>query len=274
MATVRTIEDPADPRLADYVNLTDVGLRRQLEPAGGLFIAEGDRVVRRAMAAGYRLRSVLLEKRWLPGLADVLDPVDVPVFVVDDRLMRSVTGYPVHRGALAAVHRRELPTPGQVLAGADRVVVLEGVVEPANVGSVFRAGAALGMDAVLLDPRCADPLYRRAVKVSMGAVFTLRYARLSRWPADLDAVRDAGLTLLALTPALDAVDLDELAVRTRRYAVLLGTEGEGLTPRAQAAADVRIRIPMAHDVDSLNVAAAAAVAFYALNRRQPSGRDR
>ncbi len=267
MATVHTVHDPADDRLADYRDLTDTGLRRALEPAGGLFIAEGGRIVRRAVDAGYPLRSVLCEERRLPGLADVLEPLDVPVYLADEVVLRSVTGYDVHRGALAAVHRRTLPTPGELLAGSVRVVVLEGIVEPTNVGAVFRAAAALGMQAVLLDPRCADPLYRRAVKVSMGAVLTLPYARFARWPAGLDEVRAAGLTVLALTPAADAVDLAEVpAAATLACAVLLGTEGDGLTARAQAAADLRVRIPMAPGVDSLNVGAAAAVAFYALSR--------
>ncbi|MFI5100305.1 MAG: TrmH family RNA methyltransferase [Actinomycetes bacterium] len=267
MATVQTVRDPADERLADFRDLTDAGLRRALEPAEGLFIAEGEKVVRRAVAAGYPLRSVLCEERWLPGLADVLEPLDVPVYLADEVVLRSVTGYAVHRGALASVHRRTLPAPGELLDGATRVVVLEGIVEPTNVGAVFRSAAALGMQAVLLDPRCADPLYRRAVKVSMGAVLTLPYARFARWPAGLDEVRAAGLTVLALTPAPDAVDLADVpAAATLPCAVLLGTEGDGLTPRAQAAADLRVRIPMAPGADSLNVGAAAAVAFYALNR--------
>ncbi len=265
MATVLPVTDPADPRLADYAGLTDTRLRRLLEPAGGLFVAEGEKVVRRAVAAGYDLRSVLLARRWLAGLADLLDPLDVPVYVGDEGVLRSVTGYAVHRGALASVHRRPLPDPRDLLTGARRVAVLEGIVDPTNVGAVFRAAAALGMDAVLLDPRCADPLYRRAVKVSMGAVFAVPYARFEHWPAGLDDVRAAGLTVLALTPAADAGDLDHLPPEARvRCAVLLGTEGDGLTTQAQAAADWRVRIPMAGGVDSLNVAAAAALAFYAL----------
>jgi tRNA G18 (ribose-2'-O)-methylase SpoU len=187
------------------------------------------------------------------------------VLVVAPDVLRDVTGYEVHRGALATFARRPLPAPSDLLADAHRVAVLEGMVDPTNVGAVFRAAAALGMDAVLLDPRCADPLYRRAVRVSMGAVLALPYARFERWPAGLEDVRSAGLTLLALTPAPDAIPIDDLdQAGTARCAVLLGTEGEGLTPRAQAVADLRVKIPMSRGIDSLNVAAAAAVAFHAL----------
>ena len=267
VATAVHVHDPADTRLADYAGLTDVRLRRRLEPAAGLFMAEGEKVIRRAVAAGYPVRSLLLAPRWLPGLEDLLAPLSVPVYVAAEDLLRQVTGYPVHRGALACMQRRDLPATGELLRSAHRVAVLEGMVDPTNVGAVFRAAAALGMDGVLLDPSCADPLYRRAVKVSMGAVFAVPYSRLAAWPDGLDQVRAAGLTVLALTPAPDAVDLGTLtAGQTRRCAVLLGTEGPGLTPRARAAAQVRVRIPMARGVDSLNVAAAAAVAFYAVTR--------
>ncbi len=269
---VHHLTDPDDARLADYRLLTDGALRRVLEPAGGLFVAEGETVIRRSVAAGYPLRSVLLAERWLEPLADLLAAVggQVPVYVADEELLRSVTGYDVHRGALASMGRLPLPAPEQVLAGANRVAVLEGMVDPTNVGAVFRSAAALGMDAVLLDPRCADPLYRRAVKVSMGAVLAVPYARFERWPAGLEAVRAAGLTMLALTPARYAVPIQDLpASATRRCAVLLGTEGDGLTARAIAAADVRVRIPMAAGIDSLNVAAAAAVAFWEVGRPAP-----
>jgi tRNA G18 (ribose-2'-O)-methylase SpoU len=189
------------------------------------------------------------------------------VLVADAAVLHATTGYQVHRGALATFQRRALPDAARLLGGADRVAVLEGMVDPTNVGAVFRAAAALGMDAVVLDPRCADPLYRRAVRVSMGATLVLPYCRFERWPAGLHQVRAAGLTVLALTPAADAVSIDDLDPGvTRRCAVLLGTEGDGLTSRAQAAADLRVRIPMSRGVDSLNVAAAAAVAFHAVSR--------
>jgi tRNA G18 (ribose-2'-O)-methylase SpoU len=265
------VTSPDDPRLADYVRLTDTSLRRVLEPAAGLFVAEGEKVIRRAVAAGYPVRSLLLAERWLAPLEDLLDPLDIPVYVAGEDLLESVTGYVVHRGALASMQRLPLPTAEDLLAAADRVVVLEGIVDPTNVGAVFRGAAALGMDGVLLDPGCADPLYRRSVKVSMGAVFQLPYARVDRWPGGLAGVRAAGLGLLALTPDPAAVPIDELdPALTARCALMLGTEGLGLTDAALAAADLHVRIPMVHGVDSLNVAAAAAVAFWAVTRR-PQG---
>jgi tRNA G18 (ribose-2'-O)-methylase SpoU len=258
------VTDAADPRLADYVGLTDVALRRRTEPALGLFMAEGEKVIRRAVAAGYQPRSVLLEEKWLPGLADLLAGTGTPVYVGAQPLLESVTGYPVHRGALAAMDRRPLPTVGEVLAGARRVVVLESVVNHTNVGAIFRSAAAMGADAVLVSPQCADPLYRRSVKVSMGTVFQVPWTRLERWPAGLDDLRAAGFTLAALALGADAVDLDALASELPdRLALLLGTEGDGLSAASVARADLTVRIPMAGGVDSLNVAAAAAVALWA-----------
>jgi tRNA G18 (ribose-2'-O)-methylase SpoU len=255
----------ADPRLHDYVGLTDVALRRRREPAEGLFVAEGEKVIRRAVAAGYPMRSMLLSERWLPGMAELAAAAGAPVYVATDDVLEQVTGYPVHRGALAAMQRLPLPAPATLLAGARRVAVLEDVNDHTNIGAVFRSAAALGVDAVLLSPRCADPLYRRAIKVSMGAVFAVPWARLAQWPQDLAAVRAAGLRLLALTPDERAVPLPAVAAsHLRRCGLLLGAEGSGLTPAARAGADLEVRIPMAHGVDSLNVAAAAAVAFYAV----------
>ncbi len=257
------VDDLADPRLSDYVTLTYVELRRVKEPAEGLFVAEGEKVISRAVAAGYPMRSLLLTEKWLPGLADVVAAVSCPVLVADESLMEQVTGFRVHRGALAAMGRLPLPPAPELLARVRRVVVLEDLIDHTNVGAVFRSAAALGMDAVLLSPRCADPLYRRAVKVSMGAVFTLPYARLDDWYGGLDLLRDAGMSVLALTPAPDAVPLDALPPeRLRRCALLLGAEGPGLSRRWVEAADTAVRIPMAHGVDSLNAAAAAAVACW------------
>jgi tRNA G18 (ribose-2'-O)-methylase SpoU len=260
-----TIDDPADPRLADYTALTDVELRRRREPAEGLFIAEGEKVIRRAGAAGYGMRSMLLSAKWIDAMRDVIDAATAPVYAVAPALAEQVTGYHVHRGALASMQRKPLPEPADLLAGARRVLVMEAVNDHTNIGAIFRSAAALGMDAVLLSPDCADPLYRRSVKVSMGAVFSVPYARLTTWPHDLTTVvRAAGFQLLALTPSPDATDLTTLTPPPR-LALLLGAEGPGLTSRALATADTRVRIPMSHAVDSLNVAAAAAVAFYAVN---------
>lgn len=261
------VDDPSDPRLVDYVALTDVELRRRAEPAAGLFMAEGEKVIRRALAAGYRMRSMLLEDKWRPALRDVLAVHEAPVYVGTRALLADVTGYDVHRGALAAMDRKPLPTVAQVLAAANSVAVLEDVNDHTNLGAIFRSAAGLGMDAVLLTPRCADPLYRRSVKVSMGAVFTVPWTRLQSWPRDMQMLRDAGFSVLALTPDAEATSLAELSQQRRtRPALVLGAEGPGLAQRTLEAADLCVRIPMAEGVDSLNVGAAAAVSFYALRR--------
>lgn len=256
---VHDVADVGDPRLADYRSLTDVALRRRTEPEHGIFIAEGELVIRRAVAAGYRLRSVLLSPRWLPTLTDVVG--EAPMYVGDEPLLQAVTGFHVHRGALASVERRPLPTAGEVCSGARRVAVLEDVNTHTNVGSIFRAAAALGVDAVLLSPSCADPLYRRSVRVSMGAVFAVPYARADSWPGPLKTLRDSGFRLLALSPA-GALDIGGVDTRGP-LALVLGAEGSGLSDPVLRLAEP-VRIPMAAGVDSLNVAAAAAVAFYAL----------
>lgn len=264
MGVVRRVADVDDRVLHDYVGLTDMALRTRREPAEGLFIAEGEKVIRRALAAGYPMRSMLLEAKWLPGLADVVDRVDAPVYLADPPLLEAVTGYSVHRGALAAMARRPLPPPSDLTRDAQRLVVLEDLTNHTNVGAVFRAAAGLGVDAVLVTPRCADPLYRRSVKVSMGGVFAVPWTRLPRWPAELDELREQGFTVAALALAAGAVDLDALAAAPPdRLVLMLGAEGDGLAPATVAAADVVVRIPMAGDVDSLNVASAAAVAFWA-----------
>lgn len=270
MAGVVTVDDPADPRVADYVALTDVELRRHREVAEGLFIAEGEKVVRRALAAGHVPRSVLLAPRWLDRMADILDTVEAPVYVATQDVLERISGFRVHRGPLAAMHRPPLPEAADLVRDARRVLVLEDVVDHTNVGAVFRTAAAFGFDAVLLSPRCADPLYRRAVKVSMGAVLTLPWTRLSDWYAGPDLLREAGLTVLALTPAPDALALPDVpGEAVRRCALLLGTEGDGLSQHWQEAADLRVRIPVAPGVDSLNLAAAAAVACYATVHAYP-----
>ncbi|GAA2450897.1 RNA methyltransferase [Streptomyces glaucus] len=270
MADLITVDDPDDPRLHDYTGLTDVELRRRREPAEGLFVAEGEKVIRRAGQAGYEMRSMLLSAKWIDALRDVIDELSAPVYVVSPELAEQVTGYHVHRGALASMRRKPLPTAAGLLRTARRVVIMESVNDHTNIGAIFRSAAALGMDAVLLSPDCADPLYRRSVKVSMGAVFSVPYARLDAWPQDLEPVREAGFTLLALTPDGTARTLDEAAPhRMERVALMLGAEGSGLSRQALAAADAWVRIPMSHGVDSLNVGAAAAVAFYAVTAGRP-----
>lgn len=271
MAQLIEIADPADPRLADYRDLRDTQMRRHLEAEHGLFLAEGEKVVRRACEAGYGARSFLMAPRWLPGLADVLDASDAPCYVLSEALAEEVTGFHVHRGALASLERRPLPAVEEVLAGARSVVVLEDIVDHTNVGAILRSAAAMGFDAALLAPRCADPLYRRAVKVAMGAVFALPWTRLPDWYDALPALSRAGFTTVALTLAADAVPVEEAVAGVDRVALVLGSEGHGLSQRWQESAERRAIIPMArtveHGVDSLNVAAASAVACYVTARR-------
>ena len=268
-----TITDPDDDRLADYVRLTDVALRRVLEPEGGLYVAESEKVIRRALAAGHRPRSYLMAARWLEDLEDVVaqaEAAGVPVYVGEPDVIEGITGFHLHRGALASMHRPVLPPVAEVVADARRVLVVEDVVDHTNVGAVFRSAAGLGVDAILVTPRCADPLYRRSVRVSMGTVFQVPWTRIDPWPGGVEVLRDLGFTVAALALADDAITLDELATDPPdRLALVLGTEGDGLSRRTVAAADVTVTIPMAEGVDSLNVAAAGAVAAWAL-RLPPS----
>jgi tRNA G18 (ribose-2'-O)-methylase SpoU len=270
MAELTPVADPGDPRLHDYTGLTDVELRRRREPAEGLFIAEGEKVIRRALSCGYRMRSMLLTEKWTEVMRDVIEAADVPVHLVTPAVAEQVTGYHVHRGALASMQRVPLPAPHELLAPEGRtdvprrVAVFEDIVDHTNLGAAFRSAAALGVDAVLVTPRCADPLYRRSVKVSMGTVFQVPWTRTGPWPAGIDLLRAHGYLTAALALDADAVDLDALAARRApRLALVFGAEGDGLRRATVAAADLTVRIPMAHGVDSLNVAAASAVAFYA-----------
>ncbi|MFZ0159336.1 MAG: RNA methyltransferase [Kineosporiaceae bacterium] len=269
------VEVVDDPRVADYVALTDVALRRRLDVERGLYLAESEKVIRRALAAGHRPRSLLLSERWLEPMAalvaEVLDG-GAPVLVGPPALLEQITGFHVHRGAIASMHRPAPRPPGELLAAARRVLVLEDIVDHTNVGAVFRSAAGIGADAVLVSPRCADPLYRRAVRVSMGTVFQVPWARLDPWPDGLDLLRGAGFTVAALALTPQALTLDDLASRApARLALVLGTEGDGLSRAALAQADLAVRIPMAAGVDSLNVAAACAVALWALRAPNRSG---
>jgi len=205
------IPDLSDERLADYANLTDVALRRRTEPEGGLYIAESAKVIARALAAGHRPRSVLMLERWLDDLAPLLEPYDIPVFVGEGDLLESLTGFDLHRGALASMHRPALLPVADLLGAARRVVVLEDIVDHTNVGAIFRSVAGLGADAVLVTPRCADPLYRRSVRVSMGTVLQVPWTRLSDWPLGADELRAAGFHIAALALSDDAVTLDAFA---------------------------------------------------------------
>ena len=271
-----TISDASDPRLADYVSLRDASLRSHLESDQGLFIAEGAKVIRRAVDAGYRPRSFLLAERWLEGLHDVLTRWPAaPVYIVTEDLAEQVTGFHVHRGALASLHREQRHSIEQLLA-QQRLVVLEDIVDHTNVGAILRNAAGLGWDGALLSPRAADPLYRRSIKVSMGAVFSLPWARLVDWRNAPHLLSAAGFLTVALSLAPDAVELSELAATITsqsRIAVLLGTEGAGLSTRWSDGAAVRARIPMSAGIDSLNVAAAGAIACYALSARGLTGQS-
>ena len=274
MAELIRVDDPTDPRLADYVSLRDVQLRRHLETEHGFFIAEGEKVVRRAVQAGYPVRSFLMAERWLTGLAEDLAAAgDVPCYVVGEDLAEKVTGFHVHRGALAALERLPLPTVDDVLAEASRVVLLEDIVDHTNVGAAIRSCAALGADAVVLSPRCADPLYRRSIKVSMGAVFSLPWTRLDNWFDAMPRLAALGFQTIALTLAEDSLPIEEVVVEPRS-ALVVGSEGPGLTSRWQRTAAVRARIPMTAGIDSLNVAAATAVACHALWPSKSSGSTR
>lgn len=284
------ITDPSHDDLADYMRLTDVVLRSKHEPAKGLYIAESSTVIRRAIAAGHRPRSFFMEHKWLPGMADVLRQFpDVPVHVAPADVLEQVTGFHLHRGALAAMHRPALTPVAELLAsaregGARRVVVLEDTVDHTNVGAAMRACAAMGVDAVLFTPSSADPLYRRAVRVSMGTVFQVPWTRFESWPHGpgdgpgagqgggavdgVDLLRSLDYTVAALALEDDSVSLDALeADPPERLVLVFGTEGDGLKPRTIAACDVTVKIPMAGGVDSLNVASAVAVAAWATRVR-------
>ena len=271
-----------DPRLTDYTRLKDVKLRSRIEPERGLYMAESATVIERAIAAGHRPRSFLVSARWLPTLRPLIAAAtgsfeggEVPVFVAPEEVLERMTGFHLHRGALAAMQRPQLPSVVQLLTSAQppqptrRVVVLENLVDHTNVGAAFRSAAALGIDAVLVTPSCADPLYRRSVRVSMGTVFQVPWTRLESWPGDIALLRDAGFTLASLALCEDSISLDDFAALPAlrgpdaRLAIVMGTEGDGLGKRTIAASDYTVKIPMDHGVDSLNVAAASAVVFWA-----------
>ncbi|MEP7016857.1 MAG: RNA methyltransferase [Actinomycetota bacterium] len=267
------ITDPADERVRDYFTLTDVALRTKVEPERGLYLAESEKVIRRALGAGHRPRSFLMGKRWVTELSDIVERAEsqgVPVYFASAGIIERMTGFHLHRGALASMHRPQLVEPAELLQNAlqrdvSRVLVLEDIVDHTNVGAVFRSAAALGVDAVLTTPRCADPLYRRAVRVSMGTVFQVPWTRIEPWPDGLQLLRDHGFTIAAFALGDGAVSLDDLAAnQPDRLAMVFGTEGDGLSRLAVKGADLVVKIPMSGGVDSLNIAAASAVALWAL----------
>jgi tRNA G18 (ribose-2'-O)-methylase SpoU len=279
------IDDPRDPRIAHFVGLRDRELARRVPPGErGVFIAEGDLVAARAARAGYLLRAVLVDAtRTDPppaalGLNGDGNPdgspdgeahdADVPVYAAAPAVLERITGLGVHRGLLACFERRPAPLATEVVAAARRVVVLERVSNPTNLGVILRSAAGLGMDAVLLDPTCSDPLYRRTARVAMGEGYGFPWAWIPRLPAGLDVLRAEGFRLVALTPDTGTVPIDGLGFEPHdKVALLFGAEGPGLSPETLAAADVRASIPMRGGVDSLNVGVAAGIAFWVLGGR-------
>ena len=284
-----TIDSIDDERVAAYTNLTEIQLRNRLEPAQGLFIAESPKVIDRALAAGREPISLLVEEPWIEGMSDTFTFVDahwgndIPVYVASPEQLKQLTGYRLHRGALSAMRRWPLPSVAEVCTGARRIAVMENIVDHTNVGALMRSAAALDVDAVLVTPSCGDPLYRRAARVSMGTVFQIPWTRIGSeskhaWPFDgLKQLHDLGFTTVAMALTDDSISLDELVRRLNtnpndpdyidRLALIFGTEGDGLSRHTIANADLTVKIPMSHGVDSLNVAASSAVAFYSTRIR-------
>jgi tRNA G18 (ribose-2'-O)-methylase SpoU len=269
VASVIPVDDPADPRLAEYTQLTDAELRRQFEdPAAqlGVFVAEGRVAVRRLLGSRYPVRSLLETPARLDTLAPELEGLEVTVYLASQAVMDAVVGFHIHRGILAVGQRLPLPEPEVLLARTATVAVLEEVNDHENMGALFRNASAFGVGGILLCPRSCDPLYRRSVRVSVGHALTVPFTRFQRWPAGLADLKRAGFTVAALTPRDDAIPIDQLAGDPpERVAVLVGAEGPGLSEPALALADLCVRIPMAPGGDSLNVATAAAIAFHRLS---------
>lgn len=277
-----------DERVAAYVNLTEIQLRNRLEPRTGLFIAESPKVIDRALAAGREPISLLVEESWIDGMSGMFDVIEkrwgdgIPVYVASPEQLKRLTGYRLHRGALAAMKRWSLPSVEEVCRGARRVAVMENIVDHTNVGALMRSAAALDVDAVLVTPSCGDPLYRRAARVSMGTVFQVPWTRIGGddkhyWPfTGMRELHDLGFTTVAMALEDDSISLAELVRRLNntetesdhidKLALIFGTEGDGLSHHTISRADLTVKIPMSHGVDSLNVAASSAVAFYATRR--------
>ena len=283
-----TIDSIDDERVAAYTNLTEIQLRNRLEPERGLFIAESPKVIDRALAAGREPISLLVEESWIDGMSGMFDVIekrwgdDIPVYVASPEQLKRLTGYRLHRGALAAMKRWSLPSVEEVCRGARRVAVMENIVDHTNVGALMRSAAALDVDAVLVTPSCGDPLYRRAARVSMGTVFQVPWTRIGGddkhyWPfTGMRELHGLGFTTVAMALEDDSISLAELVRRLNnaetesdhidKLALIFGTEGDGLSHHTISRADLTVKIPMSHGVDSLNVAASSAVAFYATRR--------
>jgi tRNA G18 (ribose-2'-O)-methylase SpoU len=265
MPNIIEVTDLYAPGLEDYAKLTERELFHQNKPECGIFIAESPNVIHRALDAGFTPLSLLMERSQIAKTADVLERCgDIPLYTSSMEVLSELTGFKLTRGVLCAMRRKPELTLEEVLRGATRVTVLENVVNPTNLGAIYRSAAALGMDAVLLSPACCDPLLRRAVRVSMGTVFQIPWARLD----SMDALKQAGFVTLAMALKNDALSLDDPVLSTfDKLAIVLGTEGDGLTKETIESCDYTVMIPMAHGVDSLNVGNAAAVAFWALRKK-------
>lgn len=275
MPNIIVISDFSAPELDVFARLTEAQLRNRQDTEKGLFIAESPKVIQRALHAGYQPVSLLMEEKHINGQArELLSQCgDLPVYTADRQTLANLTGYELTRGILCAMRRPPLPSVEELCAGARRIAILESIVDPTNVGAIFRSAAALNMDAVLVTPTCCDPLYRRAVRVSMGTVFQIPWTRIGSTPADwpekgMEQLRQLGFKTAAMALEDDSVSIDDAALcAEEKLAIILGTEGDGLSSRTIADCDYTVRIPMTHDVDSLNVAAASAVAFWQLRPR-------
>ena len=275
MPNIIEIADTSLPQLDVFARLTEGQLRSRLEPENGIFIAESPKVIERALDAGYEPVSLLMERKHISGQGrDIIARCgDIPVYTADREVLAGLTGYQLTRGVLCAMRRPPLPSVEAVCANARRVAVLEGIVDSTNIGAIFRSAAALNMDAVLVTPTCGDPLYRRAVRVSMGTVFQIPWTRIgsgvSEWPQPgIQRLRELGFKTAAMAVSDPAISIEEpCLIAEKKLAIVLGTEGDGLVPRTIADCDYTVRIPMSHGVDSLNVAAASAVAFWQLRVR-------
>ncbi|MBR3680410.1 MAG: RNA methyltransferase [Clostridia bacterium] len=275
MREIIRITDFGDPRIDPYVRLTGAQLRNRLEAEKGIFIAESPTVIGIALEAGYTPVSLLTEDRLLGGEVEKIIaklPEDTPVYTASRELLRTMTGFELTRGALAAFYRPKMPTVRELIAGGSRIAVLEEIADSTNIGAVFRSAAALGVDAVLITPTCCDPLCRRALRVSMGTVLQVPWTRVGScpddWPREMDTLHEMGYKTVAMALSRDTVRIDDPRLRAeKRLAIILGTEGTGLKSETICRASYTAKIPMAHGVDSLNVAAAGAVAFFALCSR-------
>lgn len=275
MANLIEITDFSAPELDVYARLSEVQLRRFYEPEVGLFIAESPKVIERALNAGYEPVSMLTEEKHVTGEArEIIERCgEIPVYMSQPEVLAKLTGFRLTRGALCVMRRRELPSAEEICTGASRIAVLENVVNPTNIGAIFRSAAALYVDAVLLTAPCSDPLYRRAARVSMGTVFQVPWTYFDSRTVPVSRLKDMGFRTAAMALCGDSVNIDDPRLMTEdRLAIILGTEGEGLADETIAACDYTVCIPMSHGVDSLNVAAASAVAFWQTRRGAPAGR--